>query len=108
MLMHDVSVRHDCWLTVTGLLAWRMVGRIGVRVLSNCMMTAKSLCSGQKKAREMWFLARLYDAQQALEMGLVNTVVPLERLEEETLVWCGIGHGPMRVELHPANLSGRT
>ena len=35
----------------------------------------------------MWFLARLYDAQQALEMGLVNTVVPLERLEEETLVW---------------------
>jgi len=36
----------------------------------------------------MWFLARLYDAQQALDMGLVNTVVPLERLEEETLVWC--------------------
>ena len=59
-----------------------------MRVLSNCMMTAKSLCSGQKKAREMWFLARLYDAQQALDMGLVNTVVPLERLEEETLVWC--------------------
>ena len=44
--------------------------------------------AGQKKAREMWFLARLYDAQQALDMGLVNTVVPLERLEEETLVWC--------------------
>ena len=46
--------------------------------------------AGQKKAREMWFLARLYDAQQALDMGLVNTVVPLERLEEETLVWCAI------------------
>ncbi|KAK9901540.1 hypothetical protein WJX75_001352 [Coccomyxa subellipsoidea] len=43
---------------------------------------------GQKKAREIWFLARLYNAQQALEMGLINTVVPLERLEEETLVWC--------------------
>ena len=43
--------------------------------------------AGQKKAREMWFLARLYNAQQALEMGLVNTVVPLEKLEEETLVW---------------------
>ncbi|GAB4823048.1 hypothetical protein N2152v2_010094 [Parachlorella kessleri] len=43
---------------------------------------------GQKKAREMWFLCRLYDAQQALQMGLVNTVVPLDRLEEETLVWC--------------------
>ncbi|GFR46797.1 hypothetical protein Agub_g8429 [Astrephomene gubernaculifera] len=43
---------------------------------------------GQKKAREMWFLARLYDAQEALRMGLVNTVVPLDKLEEETLVWC--------------------
>lgn len=43
---------------------------------------------GQKKAREIWFLCRQYDAQQALEMGLVNTVVPLERLEEETLQWC--------------------
>ncbi|KAI7837539.1 hypothetical protein COHA_008626 [Chlorella ohadii] len=43
---------------------------------------------GQKKAREMWFLARLYDAQQALDMGLVNTVVPLEQLEAETLQWC--------------------
>ena len=42
---------------------------------------------GQKKAREIWFLARLYDARQALDMGLVNTVVPLARLEEETLVW---------------------
>lgn len=43
---------------------------------------------GQKKAREMWFLARLYDAQQAMDMGLVNTVVPLKDLETETLVWC--------------------
>ncbi len=43
---------------------------------------------GQKKAREIWFLCRQYDAQQALDMGLVNTVVPLERLEEETVEWC--------------------
>jgi len=43
---------------------------------------------GQKKAREIWFLCRQYNAQQALEMGLVNTVVPLARLEEETLQWC--------------------
>ncbi len=43
---------------------------------------------GQKKAREIWFLCRQYDARQALEMGLVNAVVPLERLEEETLQWC--------------------
>ena len=43
---------------------------------------------GQKKAREIWFLCRQYDAQQALDMGLVNTVVPYERLEEETVQWC--------------------
>lgn len=43
---------------------------------------------GQKKAREIWFLCRQYNANQALEMGLVNTVVPLERLEEETVAWC--------------------
>ena len=43
---------------------------------------------GQKKAKEIWFLCRQYDAAQALEMGLVNTVVPLERLEDETVQWC--------------------
>jgi len=43
---------------------------------------------GQKKAREIWFLCRQYDAQKALEMGLVNTVVPYEKLEEETVQWC--------------------
>jgi naphthoate synthase len=43
---------------------------------------------GQKKAREIWFLCRQYNAQQALDMGLVNTVVPLEDLEDETLKWC--------------------
>ncbi|MGH9456353.1 MAG: 1,4-dihydroxy-2-naphthoyl-CoA synthase [Thermoanaerobaculia bacterium] len=42
---------------------------------------------GQKKAREIWYLCRQYDAKQALEMGLVNTVVPVKRLEEETLIW---------------------
>lgn len=43
---------------------------------------------GHKKAREIWYLCRQYNAQEALEMGLVNTVVPLERLEEETVQWC--------------------
>jgi len=43
---------------------------------------------GPKKAKEIWFLCRQYDAQEALEMGLVNTVVPLEQLEEETVRWC--------------------
>ena len=43
---------------------------------------------GPKKAKEFWFLCRQYDAEQALAMGLVNTVVPLDRLEEETVAWC--------------------
>jgi naphthoate synthase len=43
---------------------------------------------GQKKAKEIWFLCRQYSAQEALEMGLVNAVVPLEELEEETVRWC--------------------
>jgi naphthoate synthase len=43
---------------------------------------------GHKKAREIWFLCRQYDARQALDMGLVNTVVPLDRLEAETVQWC--------------------
>ena len=42
---------------------------------------------GHKKAREMWYLCRQYDAQQALDMGLVNTVVPFERLEDEGVEW---------------------
>ncbi len=43
---------------------------------------------GMKKAKEIWFLCRQYDAQQALDMGLINTVVPLEQLEAETVSWC--------------------
>ena len=43
---------------------------------------------GQKKAREIWFLCREYDAKEALEMGLVNTVVPLAELEATTIQWC--------------------
>ncbi|MCR5183243.1 MAG: 1,4-dihydroxy-2-naphthoyl-CoA synthase [Opitutales bacterium] len=44
-------------------------------------------CVGQKKAREIWFLCRQYDAQEALDMGLVNKVVPLEKLEDEYVAW---------------------
>jgi naphthoate synthase len=55
-------------------------GGFGATVLSRLV--------GPKKAKEIWFLCRQYDAQEALEMGLVNTVVPLDRLEEETVQWC--------------------
>ena len=52
---------------------------------------------GQKKAREIWYLCRQYNAQQALEMGLVNAVVPYEQLEDETLNWCRqmLEHSPL-------------
>ncbi len=45
-------------------------------------------CVGQKKAREIWFLCKQYTAKEALEMGMVNEVVPFERLEETTVEWC--------------------
>jgi len=52
---------------------------------------------GQKKAREIWYLCRQYDAREALEMGLVNAVVPLARLEAETVKWCRemLQHSPL-------------
>jgi naphthoate synthase len=43
---------------------------------------------GQKKAREIWFTCKFYDAAEALQMGLINAVVPLASLETETLRWC--------------------
>ena len=54
---------------------------------------------GQKKAREIWFLCRQYDAQEALEMGMVNTVVPYEQLEAETVTWCReiLAHSPLAI-----------
>ena len=56
---------------------------------------------GAKKAKEIWFLCRQYDAQQALQMGLVNTVVPLERLEEETVQWAReiLNHSPLALRV---------
>lgn len=62
---------------------------------------------GQKKAREIWYLCRQYTAQQALEMGLVNCVVPLEKLEEETLQWCReiLQHSPLALRCLKACLN---
>ena len=62
---------------------------------------------GQKKAREIWFLARQYDAQEALDMGLVNTVVPLSELEAETVSWSReiLKHSPMALRLLKAGLN---
>jgi naphthoate synthase len=62
---------------------------------------------GQKKAREIWFLCRQYDAQQALDMGLVNAVVPLAKLEEETIRWCReiLANSPMAIRCLKAALN---
>ncbi len=62
---------------------------------------------GQKKAREIWYLCRQYDAQEALDMGLVNTVVPLERLEEETVQWCReiLANSPLAIRCLKAALN---
>lgn len=62
---------------------------------------------GQKKARELWFLCRQYDAQQALDMGLVNCVVPYEQLEDETIKWCNeiLGNSPLALRCLKAALN---
>ena len=62
---------------------------------------------GQKKAREIWFLCRQYDAEEALDMGLVNTVVPIDELEAETVSWCRemLRHSPMALRLLKAGLN---
>ena len=62
---------------------------------------------GQKKAREIWFLSRQYDAHEALEMGMINTVVPLAQLEQETVAWCRemLQHSPLALRLLKASLN---
>jgi naphthoate synthase len=62
---------------------------------------------GQKKAREIWFLCRQYDAQEALDMGLVNAVVSVKELEAETVSWARemLRHSPMALRLLKASLN---
>ncbi len=62
---------------------------------------------GQKKAREIWFLCRQYSAQEALQMGLVNTVVPLAELEATTVQWCRemLAHSPLALRCLKAALN---
>jgi naphthoate synthase len=62
---------------------------------------------GVKRAKEIWFLCRQYDAARALEMGLVNAVVPLERLEAETVAWCRemLKHSPLALRMLKAGFN---
>ena len=65
---------------------------------------------GHKKAREIWYLCRRYDAREALAMGLVNAVVPLDRLEEETVAWCReiLANSPMAIRCLKAAFNADT
>jgi naphthoate synthase len=74
-------------------------GGFGATVLSRLV--------GPKRAKEIWFLCRQYDAQEALRMGLINAVVPLERLEEETVAWCRemLAHSPFALRLLKASFN---
>ena len=62
---------------------------------------------GQKRAREIWFLCRQYTAEEGYEMGMVNTVVPLEALEEETVAWCQemLAHSPLAMRMIKASMN---
>ena len=65
---------------------------------------------GHKRAREIWYLCRQYTAKEALEMGLVNTVVPFEQLEEETVKWAEeiLQHSPMALRFLKASFNADT
>jgi naphthoate synthase len=62
---------------------------------------------GQKKAREIWFLCEQYSAAEALEMGLVNKVVPADRLEDVTVEWCRkiMQHSPIALRMIKVGLN---
>mmetsp|Transcript_10133 Transcript_10133/g.25706 ORF Transcript_10133/g.25706 Transcript_10133/m.25706 type:complete len:114 (+) Transcript_10133:128-469(+) len=62
---------------------------------------------GPKRAREMWFLCKLYSAEEAYEMGLVNKVVPLSQLENETVYWCRqmLANSPLALSVLKASLN---
>lgn len=100
-----------CDLTISGDNA--IYGQAGPKVGSfdggyGAGLLAESV--GQKKAREIWFLCRQYSAQEALDMGLINTVVPVEDLEIETVKWANemLIHSPMALRLLKAGHNAAT
>ena len=81
LLVCDLTIAADnAQFGQTGPRVGSFDGGFGAGLLANIV--------GTKKAKEFWMLCRMYNAQQALDMGLVNTVVPLADLEEETVKWC--------------------
>ncbi len=89
-LVCDISIAADnARFGQTGPRVGSFDGGFGASYLARCV--------GQKKAREIWYTCRQYDAQQALDMGLINEVWPLDQLEEKTLVMCQemMQHSPL-------------
>ena len=77
----DLTIAADnAWFGQTGPRVGSWDGGFGASLLRDLV--------GTKRAKELWLLCRQYDAEEALRMGLVNAVVPLDRLEEETVAWC--------------------
>ena len=77
----DMTIAADnAWFGQTGPRVGSWDGGFGASLLRDLV--------GTKKAKEFWLLCRQYDAEEALDMGLINTVVPLDRLEAETVAWC--------------------
>jgi naphthoate synthase len=100
-----------CDLTIAAENA--VFGQTGPRVGSfdagyGATMLARTV--GHKKAREIWYMCRQYSAQDALEMGLVNTVVPIERLEEESVAWARqmLSHSPTALRFLKAAFTADT
>jgi naphthoate synthase len=99
-LLCDLSIAADnARFGQTGPKVGSFDGGYGAGLLANLV--------GPKKAREIWFLCRQYDAQQALDMGLVNAVVPLADLEVETVAWCRemLEHSPFSLRLLKASFN---
>jgi len=99
-MMCDLTIAADnAWFGQTGPKVGSFDGGYGAAYMARIV--------GQKKAREIWFLCRRYDAKQALEMGLVNAVVPLAKLEEETVKWCRemLANSPMAIRCLKAALN---
>ena len=97
-LLCDLSIAADnARFGQTGPKVGSFDGGFGASILADLV--------GPKKAKEIWFLTRQYSAKEALDMGLVNTVVPLERLEEETVAWCDemLANSPFALRLLKAS-----
>jgi naphthoate synthase len=100
-----------CDLTIASETA--RFGQVGPRVGSFDAGFGASFLArivGEKKAREIWFLCRQYSAQEALQMGLVNKVVPPDKLEEETAAWCKeiVSKSPMALAMLKASFNADT